>query len=95
MTKAELIEKISSKVENLTKAQVEELLNIIVETLREALVAGETIALTGFGNFKVVKRAERKGHNPQTQEKIIIPARNVTKFTPCKALKEAINPKKS
>ena len=91
MTKAELVEKISAKVENLTKVKAEEALNAIVETLRDALAAGDTVALTGFGSFKVVERAERKGHNPQTHEAITIPARKVAKFLPGKALKEMIN----
>ncbi|MBO4334888.1 MAG: HU family DNA-binding protein [Desulfovibrio sp.] len=90
MTKAELVEKISAKVERLTKAKAEEALNAIVDSLREALVAGESVVLTGFGSFKVVTRAERKGHNPQSHQPITIPARKVAKFTPGKALKDAI-----
>ena len=90
MTKAELIEKITEKVEGLSKAQVEEVVNNIVETLRETLIAKESVTLTGFGTFKVVKRSERKGHNPQTHETITIPERDVPKFVPAKVLKEAI-----
>ncbi|MBQ7617588.1 MAG: HU family DNA-binding protein [Desulfovibrio sp.] len=93
MTKAELVEKISQKVENLSKTKADEVLNAIVDTLREALEAGDTVALTGFGSFKVVERAERTGHNPKSHEPITIPARKVAKFSPGKALKEAIQGK--
>ncbi|MBQ9537192.1 MAG: HU family DNA-binding protein [Desulfovibrionaceae bacterium] len=41
--------------------------------------------------FKVVERAERKGHNPQTRAEITIPARQVVKFVVSKTLKDAIN----
>ena len=90
MTKAELVEKISAKVGNLSKAKADEALNAVVEVLRETLVAGDSVVLTGFGTFKVVMRSERKGHNPQSHETITIPARKVAKFTPGKLLKEAI-----
>ena len=90
MTKAELVEKINEKVEGLTKAKAEEALNAMVEIMRQSLTDKEDVVLTGFGTFKVVTRAERKGHNPQTHEEIIIPERQVVKFAPAKALKEAV-----
>ena len=91
MTKAELVDKITARVEALSKkSDAEEALNALVESLKEALLAGDSVILSGFGTFKVVSRAERKGHNPQSHEPIVIPARNVVKFTPAKALKEAV-----
>ena len=50
----------------------------------------EDVTLTGFGKFSVVKRKARKGRNPQTGEEIKIKATKVPKFTPGKALKEAV-----
>jgi DNA-binding protein HU-beta len=44
----------------------------------------------GFGSFKLVKRAARKGRNPQTGEELEIPETTVVKFTPAKALKELV-----
>jgi len=44
-----------------------------------------------FGTFSTSKRATRKGQNPQTGQKITIPAANVPKFKPGKALKDAVN----
>ncbi|MGD8513933.1 MAG: HU family DNA-binding protein, partial [Deltaproteobacteria bacterium] len=48
------------------------------------------IALVGFGTFLKVHRKARTGRNPQTGAKMNIKARNAVKFTPGKALKEAI-----
>ena len=59
-------------------------------SLREALAAGESVTFTGFGSFKVVERAARKGRNPRTNEEITIPSSKVVKFTPGKGLKDAI-----
>ena len=90
MTKADFVDKIAAKVEGITKAKAEESLNAIVDILREAMEAGDSVVLTGFGTFKVVERSERKGHNPQTHEEITIPARKVCKFTPGKVLKDSL-----
>ncbi|MBQ9407702.1 MAG: HU family DNA-binding protein [Desulfovibrio sp.] len=90
MTKAELVEKIQAKAEFPTRGKAEEALDAVIAALREALTAGESITFTGFGSFKVVERAERKGRNPQSGETITIPASKVVKFTPGKALKDAV-----
>ena len=87
MTKAELVEKIHAKAGLPTKAKAEE---AVVAALREALASGESVTFTGFGSFKVVERAARKGRNPRTGKEITIPASKVAKFTPGKGLKDAI-----
>ena len=50
----------------------------------------EDVTLTGFGKFSVVKRKARKGRNPQIGEEIKIKETKVPKFTPGRALKEAV-----
>ena len=91
MTKQEFVEKIYCKAGLPTKALAESALDAVIVSLREALAKGEGVTFTGFGNFKVVERAARKGRNPRNNEEIMIPASRVAKFTPGKALKEAIN----
>ena len=90
MTKAELVSKIAGKA-NITKASAERALNALLESAREALVRQDKVTLTGFGTFGVEQRKERKGRNPRTGAEIRIPAANVVKFRPGKALKDSIN----
>lgn len=90
MTKAELVEKINEKIEGLEKGKADEIFNAILAIVKDALVAKQDVVLAGIGTFKVVTRAARKGHNPQTHEEIDIPERQVVKFTPAKSLKEAV-----
>ncbi len=52
---------------------------------------GGAIAITGFGNFEVRKRAAREGRNPQTGESIKIKASKVPAFRPGKGLKDLVN----
>ncbi|MDR2820906.1 MAG: HU family DNA-binding protein [Desulfovibrio sp.] len=90
MTKAELVAKIHAKASLPTKAKAEEALDAVLSSLREALAAGDSVTFTGFGSFKVVTRAARKGRNPRTGKEIQIPAGKIAKFTPGKGLKDAI-----
>ncbi len=90
MTKAELVEKVYAKAGLPTKNMAESALDAVVESLREALANGESVTFTGFGTFKVVERAERKGRNPRTGEEMLIPASKAAKFTPGKLLKDSL-----
>ena len=70
-----------------TKPQVEAVLDTIIDVLS----AGDSVEIMGFGKFVVVEREARKGRNPQNGEEIDIPAKNVVKFVPAGALKDAVN----
>ena len=90
MTKAELVQKIHAKAGQSTKRQTEANLDATIDALVEALKAGDSVTFTGFGSFKVITRAARKGRNPRTGKEINIPAGKAVKFTPGKVLKEAV-----
>jgi DNA-binding protein HU-beta len=83
MTKAELIDKISSGVK-ISKA------DSTLNSIKGALKKGQKITLVGFGTFSVVKRKARKGRNPQTGAVISIPAAKIPKFKAGKTFKEAV-----
>ncbi|MCL2040194.1 MAG: HU family DNA-binding protein [Bacteroidetes bacterium] len=93
MNRAELVESIHVKLGG-TKAAAEEALRATLDSITEALNNGDGITLIGFGNFSIVERKERMGHNPQTGESIKIAAKKAIKFVPGKALKEGVNPAK-
>ncbi|GEN34207.1 HU family DNA-binding protein [Aneurinibacillus danicus] len=90
MNKTELIEKVASTTE-MTKKQASQVVDAILNSITEALKAGEKVQLIGFGNFESRERAARKGRNPQTGEEIEIAATKVPAFSPGKALKDAVN----
>ena len=50
----------------------------------------DPVTLVGFGTFKTANRKARKGRNPQTGKEINIAEKNVPKFVPGKALKDAV-----
>lgn len=75
---------------DLSKKDVEAVLECALDVITGELQKGNKVTLTGFGTFKVSQRAQREGINPQTKAKITIPAMTVPKFTAGKTLKEAV-----
>lgn len=93
MNKSELIERIATQ-SGVTRAVATTMLDAALGSITEALVAGDSVALLGFGTFKVSERAARTGKNPATGEALEIAAATVPKFTPGKSLKDAVNSQK-
>lgn len=89
INKDALVAVIANKTE-ISKKDVETVIDTMTEEVTKALQNGDKVTLTGFGTFRTSKRAERAGINPQTKEKIQIPAMTVPKFTAGKTLKEAV-----
>ncbi|MBR0118092.1 MAG: HU family DNA-binding protein [Prevotella sp.] len=89
MNKTELIDKIAEK-SNLTKVDAKKALDATVEAIKEALVAGDKVALIGFGTFSVNTRAARKGINPRDKVAIEIPEKKVAKFKAGAELADAL-----
>jgi len=90
MNKDDLITEIATSA-GITKKEAEVTLNTIMENITSALKNGDSTTLVGFGTFSVSKRAAREGVNPQTKEKIKIPAKNVVKFKAGKNLNSSLN----
>ena len=62
----------------------------VVNTVKNALAEGSSVALVGFGTFQVKTRAARTGRNPQTGAELNIPEKNVPSFKAGKELKDAV-----
>jgi nucleoid DNA-binding protein len=89
VNKKDLVNEVAKAVG--TKKDAQLAVDCVFSAISDALSKGDTVTLVGFGTFKATKRAARKGRNPQTGEPISIKARKVPKFTPGKALKDAVN----
>ena len=89
MNKTELVAAIAEKAE-ISKKDADKAVAALIETVTEALKAGDKIQLVGFGTFEVRVRPERTGRNPRTKETIKIAASKVPAFKAGAALKNAI-----
>lgn len=90
MTKAELIDHVATTV-HLPKTQTDAVLTQCLQAIMEALQAGESVDLRGFGRFQLRHRSPRAGRNPRTGVPITIPAKAVPTFTAGKAFQERVH----
>lgn len=90
MNKQELIEAVMKTASIEVKKEAAIAVEAVFDTITQSLGRGEEVAITGFGTFKITKRAARQGVNPRTGEKIQIAASVKPKFRAGKALKEAV-----
>lgn len=90
MNKSELIEAIAASAD-IPKATAGRALDAVIESVTNALAAGDSVTLVGFGTFASKERAARTGRNPQTGKAINIAAAKIPGFKAGKALKDAVN----
>ncbi len=89
MTKSELASALFEKRNKdiATKTAAERIVDDLFDIVSDAIADDGNFRYPDFGTFEVVKRAEHEGVDPNTKEKIKIPAKNVVKFRPSIALK--------
>ena len=89
MNKKQLIERMVEHTDS-PKGEAEKHLEAFTAAVSGALKAGEEVQLPGFGKFYVREQKAREGRNPQSGEKMNIPARKVPAFKAGKSLEESI-----
>jgi DNA-binding protein HU-beta len=73
-----------------TKAQAEEVVDMIINSIVSTLKKGDEVSIAGLGIFSTKVRAARQARNPRTGEAISVPSMRVPKFRAAKALKDAV-----
>ncbi len=89
LTKTAFVDLIAQEFD-LTKAKSSEVLEFMVNTMKQSLASGNDLTLIGFGSFKVARRAARSGKNPRTGEAIKIAASKTVRFRPAPAFKDTL-----
>jgi len=89
LTKAELAEMLFERV-GLNKREAKDMVETFFDEIRDALERGESVKLSGFGNFQLRDKPQRPGRNPKTGEEIPISARRVVTFHASQKLKALI-----
>lgn len=92
LSKAIIAENLLEQV-GLDKSDAKELIEQFFETIRQTLESGESVKLSGFGNFTLRDKPQRPGRNPKTGKEIPILARRVVTFKPGLKLKLKIEEK--
>lgn len=92
ITKAELADLLFEKV-GLNKREAKDMVEAFFEEVRIALEKGDSVKLSGFGNFQLRDKPQRPGRNPKTGEEIPITARRVVTFHASHKLKSVVEAK--
>ena len=90
LTKADLAEALFLEL-GLNKREAKDFVELFFEKICETLGQGETVKLSGFGNFDIRKKGRRPGRNPKTGEEIPIAERRVVTFRASHKLKERVD----
>jgi len=90
MTKADLVNKIFEQIGG-TKKESADLVEKLFDVMKNTILEGDSIKISGFGNFIVRTKKPRVGRNPQTGQTIEISARRVLTFKPSQVLRDGVN----
>jgi DNA-binding protein HU-beta len=89
MNKANIVDAVHEKLGG-TKVSAEQTVDLVFDSIVNALKRGEEISIAGFGIFSVKQRAARQARNPRTGEIVNVSATKAPKFRPSKTLKDAV-----
>jgi len=79
LTKADLAKHLDSEI-GLTNREAKEIVEMFYHLIRESLIQGKQVKISGFGNFTLHDKDERPGRNPKTGEEVPVSARRVVTF---------------
>lgn len=86
MIKADLARIVYEKHGGISYREAKELVELIIENIKNSLVRGESVKLTGFGSLNIVQRKGRRGRNPQTGDRIVLAPTKYVSFRPSRLL---------
>ena len=90
LTKEAIAKKIADDC-GFMKGEAMEVFEKLLEIMKERLITGEDIMISGFGKWSVRSKHARKGRNPQTGEQIILDARRVVTWSYSPVLRKAVD----
>jgi len=89
LTKAEIAQSVHDRV-GLSKKESGQIVESVLDIIRQTLTQGEDVKLSGFGHFMVREKHARRGRNPKTGDEITITSRRVVTFRASHLLKQKI-----
>ena len=89
MHKQELVAQVAKTAE-VSQQKAAAAIYVVIHAVTNAMAAGESVSLVGFGTFSVSERPARLGRNPSTGAMINISARKSPSFKAGKVLKDAV-----
>ena len=95
MTRSELVKKVADWSFEITHAQAEKLVSIMLDEIIHAVDSGQRVELRGFGSFFPRERKARMGRNPKTGESVSVSEKRVMRFMAGRDLLRRLNGQKA
>ncbi|HSN53546.1 MAG TPA: HU family DNA-binding protein [Candidatus Sulfomarinibacteraceae bacterium] len=89
MTKADLVEIVADSAD-VPRKQADSVVQVVLDSIVDALHHDEKVELRGFGSFRIRQRDQRTGRNPKTGDKVHVPPKKIPYFKPGKHLREEL-----
>lgn len=89
MNKSDLIKAAAART-GLSQSQAGAVLDAALDVIAEQVAEGEKVKVMGFGVWESRQRKARSGRNPQTGERMEIPAEIVPVFVAGKAFRDRV-----
>ena len=90
LTKIHIVEAIAEQ-NGFTKKNSTDIIETLLEIIKQALESGEDVLVSGFGKFSVKTKKERRGRNPATGDDMMLRPRKVLSFKCSGKLRDEIN----
>ena len=90
MLKRDLVNAVTEEMDGYLKKDISQAIDIVLESITDALAQKRRVEIRGFGSFSVRQRNARTTKNPRTGKIMQIPPRKNVHFTMSKSLKEAL-----
>lgn len=93
MTKADIVKEVAQQT-GIEKTVVLEVIEGMMESIKNSMINGEEVFLRGFGSFIIKHRAEKVARNISKNTTITVPAHNIPAFKPAKTFLAAVKESK-
>jgi integration host factor subunit alpha len=90
ITRADLAQKVADDC-GFMRGEATEIVEKLLGIVKDKLIEGEDVMISGFGKWFVKSKRARRGRNPQTGESIVLDARKVVTWQYSPVLKKAVN----
>jgi integration host factor subunit alpha len=90
LTKVDLAKKVADDC-GFMKGEAQEIVEKLLAIVKDKLIEGEEVMISGFGKWTVKSKQARRGRNPQTGEEMLLDARRVVTWSYSPVLKKAVN----
>ena len=90
LSKGDIVDLVSDK-NGFSKKQSVDVVETLIRILKDSLISGDDVLISGFGKFCVNQKQERRGRNPATGKPMMLKARKIVTFRCSKNLRNQLN----